>query len=89
MADRCFDLGKALIMGEYISNHRNTATCAAVKEAWKKRNVQTTPSAPATSKPRIVMAYIDRSGLSADQLVAEYDWDHFISTECPTANQLA
>ena len=82
-ADTCFDLGKALVMGDYISNHRNADLCARVKESWRQRNVSSPPPATASSRPRIVMAYVDRAGMTTEQMVEEYDWDHFMSCDLP------
>ncbi len=83
-AERCFDLGKALVMGEYINNHRNADTCKRVKEAWRLRNVRPpSESTDTMARPRIVMAYVDLAGMSTTQLVDEFDWNHFVTEELP------
>ena len=81
-AERCFDLGKALVMGDYINNHRNTEVCKRVKEAWRLRNVRPPGDTNDTmARPRIVMAYVDLAGMSTSQLVEEFDWEFFVSDD--------
>ncbi len=72
-----------MILGDFITNHRNADVCARVKESWKQRNIPPPPNQATAHRPRIVMAYVDRTGLTASQLVDEYDWDYFMTRELP------
>ena len=75
----CYDLGKALIQGDFIKAHLGSDLLKTVVQAYKDR-FGPKPSATANRiSADILGSYCADNGITPSQVAEQYDWDSWIA----------